>query len=179
MSKKVLIIASSPRKGGNSDLLCDEFTKGAVAAGHQVEKVYLADKEILYCTGCDHCRNNGGTCIHEDDMSEILEMMIASDVIVLSAPIYCGSMYSKLKVFMERTYPRYTEMINKDVYLIITGVANSIQRLDVPVAGLRRFVAGLPDSKEIGIVYGINTYEAGSVKETPAMREAYEMGGRI
>lgn len=29
MAKKVLIISSSPRKGGNSDLLCDEFMKGA------------------------------------------------------------------------------------------------------------------------------------------------------
>ena len=28
MAKKVLIISSSPRKGGNSDLLCDEFMKG-------------------------------------------------------------------------------------------------------------------------------------------------------
>ena len=27
MAKKVLIISSSPRKGGNSDLLCDEFMK--------------------------------------------------------------------------------------------------------------------------------------------------------
>ena len=28
MAKKVLIISSSPRKGGNSDMLCDEFVKG-------------------------------------------------------------------------------------------------------------------------------------------------------
>ena len=39
MSKKILIISSSPRKGGNSDLLCDEFMKGARGAGHDVEKV--------------------------------------------------------------------------------------------------------------------------------------------
>lgn len=37
MSKKILIISSSPRKGGNSDLLCDEFMKGARGAGHDVE----------------------------------------------------------------------------------------------------------------------------------------------
>lgn len=78
--------------------------------------------------------------------------MIASDVIVLAVPIYCGSMYSKLKVFMERTYSRYTQIINKDIYLLVTGIANTIQRLDVPVAGLRRFVEGLPGSKEKGIV---------------------------
>ena len=31
--KNVLILASSPRKGGNTDLLCDEFAKGAKEAG--------------------------------------------------------------------------------------------------------------------------------------------------
>ena len=36
MAKKVLIISSSPRKGGNSDLLCDEFMKGALEAGNEV-----------------------------------------------------------------------------------------------------------------------------------------------
>ena len=47
MSKKILIISSSPRKGGNSDLLCDEFMKGARGAGHDVEKVRLAEKLSL------------------------------------------------------------------------------------------------------------------------------------
>ena len=41
MAKKVLIISSSPRKGGNSDLLCDEFMKGAIEAGNEVEKIFL------------------------------------------------------------------------------------------------------------------------------------------
>ena len=39
MSKKVLILSSSPRKGGNSDLLCDEFMRGAKESGHDVEKI--------------------------------------------------------------------------------------------------------------------------------------------
>lgn len=33
MSKNVLILSGSPRKGGNSDLLCDEFMRGASEAG--------------------------------------------------------------------------------------------------------------------------------------------------
>ena len=44
--KKVLIISSSPRKGGNSDLLCDEFARGAAEAGHEVEKIRLAEKSF-------------------------------------------------------------------------------------------------------------------------------------
>lgn len=30
MTKKVLILSSSPRRGGNSDTLCDEFMRGAI-----------------------------------------------------------------------------------------------------------------------------------------------------
>ena len=47
MAKKVLIISSSPRKGGNSDLLCDEFMKGALEAGNEVEKIVLKAKTTL------------------------------------------------------------------------------------------------------------------------------------
>ena len=56
MAKKVLIISSSPRKGGNSDLLCDEFMKGALEAGNEVEKIVLKrfilvrDAVFVVCT---------------------------------------------------------------------------------------------------------------------------------
>lgn len=52
MAKKVLILSSSPRRNGNSDTLCDEFMHGAQESGNQVEKIFLKDKHINYCTGC-------------------------------------------------------------------------------------------------------------------------------
>ena len=52
MSKKVLVLSGSPRKGGNSDILCDEFMRGASDAGHQVEKVFIRDKKIGFCNAC-------------------------------------------------------------------------------------------------------------------------------
>jgi len=42
--KNVLIISSTPRKGGNSDVLCDEFAKGAKESGNKVTKIRIADK---------------------------------------------------------------------------------------------------------------------------------------
>ena len=58
--KKVLIISASPRKNGNSDLLCDEFAKGAIEAGHEVEKIRLAEKKVGFCTGCYACQDQVG-----------------------------------------------------------------------------------------------------------------------
>lgn len=62
MSKKVLILSSSPRKGGNSDLLCDEFMRGAKESGHDVEKIFIAQKKINYCMGCGVC-NSTSKCV--------------------------------------------------------------------------------------------------------------------
>ena len=76
--KKVLLISSSPRKNGNSDLLCDQFRKGAIDAGHRAEKIFLAEKKIHYCTGCGACADATRPCVQKDDVAEILEKMVGS-----------------------------------------------------------------------------------------------------
>lgn len=49
MNKKVLILSGSPRKNGNSDILCEQFKKGAEEAGNTVEKVYVHQLKIGSC----------------------------------------------------------------------------------------------------------------------------------
>ena len=70
MSKKVLILSGSPRKGGNSDILCDEFLRGAQDAGHKAEKIRVAEKKVALCSGCYYCSTHGGACVHKDDMAD-------------------------------------------------------------------------------------------------------------
>ncbi len=82
MSKKVLILSGSPRKGGNSDILCDEFLRGA---------------QVTPCSGCYYCSTHGGACVHKDDMADILQKMIDADVIVLASPVYFYSISAQLK----------------------------------------------------------------------------------
>ena len=80
MAKKVLILSSSPRRGGNSDTLCDEFMRGAMESGNEVEKIFLRDKIINYCTGCSTCSRYNKPCPQKDDTAEILEKMIRAVV---------------------------------------------------------------------------------------------------
>lgn len=87
MSKKVLILSGSPRKGGNSDILCDEFLRGTQDAGHKAEKIRVAEKKVAPCSGCYYCSTHGGACVHKDDMAGILQKMIDADVIVLVSPV--------------------------------------------------------------------------------------------
>jgi len=79
MSKSILVLSSSPRRGGNSDLLCDHFISGAKEAGHPAEKIFLKDKKINYCTGCGTCIDRKKRCPQKDDMADILEKMITAD----------------------------------------------------------------------------------------------------
>ena len=66
--KNILIISSSPRKKGNSQILCEQFKKGAEAKGHQVKIVRIMEQNIGFCRACDGCMRNGGTCVLKDDM---------------------------------------------------------------------------------------------------------------
>ena len=94
--KKVLVISSSPRKGGNSDLLCDEFIRGASDVGNEVEKIRLAEKNVGFCKACYACQKLG-KCFQNDDANEIIEKMLSADVIVLATPVYFYSMDAQLK----------------------------------------------------------------------------------
>lgn len=97
MNKKVLILSGSPRKGGNSDLLCGEFARGAQENGNEVEIIRVAAKKIAPCSGCYYCRAHNGECAHKDDMAEVLQKMIDADVIVMVSPVYFYSIDAQLK----------------------------------------------------------------------------------
>jgi len=175
MSKKVLILSGSPRKAGNSDVLCDQFLKGAQEAGHQVEKVRVAEKRIGYCTGCAACQGTG-TCVRKDDMDGVLDAMVASDVIVLATPVYFYAMCAQLKTVIDRTAARYTEVTGKEFYFLLTAADSQKESLSRTVEEFRGFLDCLDGSTEKGVVYGVGACGIGDIQGSPAMKQAYEMG---
>lgn len=178
MSKKVLILSGSPRKGGNSDILCDEFARGALEAGHEVEKIRVAEKNIGYCRACYACRGTG-VCAIKDDMSEIMQKMIDCDVMVLASPVYFYSIDAQLKAVIDRSIARWTEVKDKEFYYIATAAEGEKAAAETTIACFRGYADCVEGAKEKGIVYGVGTYEKGEVKGTPAMTEAYEMGKSV
>ena len=179
MSKKILVLSGSPRRGGNSDILCDQFIKGAIEAGHQPEKIFVSDHKIGYCKGCGVC-NTTHKCILKDDMEIILNKMVEADVIVMATPVYFYSMNGQMKTLIDRTVPRYTEISNKDFYIIVTAADTSIKNMQRTLEGLRGFYEDcLNGTKEKGIVYGVGAWDKGESLKTPAMQHAYEMGKSV
>ena len=179
MSKKVLILSGSPRRGGNSDTLCDEFMRGAEDTGNTVVKVFLGDYKINYCTGCGVC-NGTHQCVQKDDMAEILDKMVEADVIVLATPVYFYTMDAQMKTLIDRTVPRYTEIQNKDFYFIVAAADTERKMMERTIEGFRGFTQDcLTGAREKGIIYGTGAWQAGEIKGTPAVKQAYEMGRNV
>lgn len=176
MAKRILVISSSPRKGGNSDLLCDQFITGAREGGHMAEKVSLRELEINYCTGCGACQREGGDCPQRDDMPAVLEQMIAADVIVMATPVYFYTLCAQLKTLIDRTCARYAEISDKEFYFILTATDTDRRAMERTVESLRGFTACLDRATERGVIYGLGTWNIGDIKSGEIMDLAYEMG---
>jgi len=180
MGKKVLIISSSPRKGGNSDILCDEFLKGALAAGHSAEKIFLKDKKINYCTGCGFCVDNDYTaCAQKDDMKEILDKMQEADTIVFSTPIYFYSMAGQLKTFIDRICARYTHLVNKEFFYIMTAADASKGAIQYALGEFKGLMACLNGPKEKGYLFAGGVWKKGEIHNTDYLKQAHEAGKNI
>lgn len=176
MSKKVLILSGSPRKCGNSDLLCDEFLRGATGNGNEVEKIRVAEKKIGYCHACYYCRDHGGECAIKDDMAAVLQKIIDADVLILASPVYFYAIDAQLKAVIDRTVARWTEVKNKDFYYIMTAADSEKEAMDATLACFRGYAACVNGAKEKGVIYGTGAYEKGTIKGSPTMKQAYEMG---
>ena len=175
---KVVVISSSPRRHGNSDLLCDEFIKGALESNHTVEKIFLKEKKINYCTGCGYCYNEK-KCVQKDDMADILQKMVDADVIVFASPIYFYTMCGQLKTMIDRCCARYEEMINKKFYYILTAADSSKKAIDKAVVEFEGFLDCLNNPEVKGTICGVGVWEKGDVSGKTMMTDAYEMGKNI
>ena len=121
MNKKVLIISSSPRKGGNSETLAAAFAKGAREAGNQVETVYLREKQVGFCKGCLVCLKLGH-CVIQDDAVEIAAKMHDANVLVFATPVYyycvsgqlTGFHFGRRLMFSAAEINRFVERIDTE-----------------------------------------------------------------
>jgi multimeric flavodoxin WrbA len=98
---KVLAIAGSPRRQGNTDLLLVELLKGAVSKGAEVETIVLQNLKFSTCVHCDSCLKEG-KCRIQDDMQKIYDKLAEADVIVLASPVQFAGITAPLKAMIDR-----------------------------------------------------------------------------
>lgn len=175
--KRVVIISAATRKGGNTDLLCDEFARGAKEAGGDVEKIFLGDYNIGYFSMADMQGDSAKAA--KDDAPQLVEKLVGADIIVLSSPVYFMNITGQMKTFIDRTFSRYLDMQNKEFYYIVACADEAESTADCGITGMRGFVMCLPNSTERGYVKALGIRGKQDVKETKYMKEAYELGKKI
>jgi multimeric flavodoxin WrbA len=98
---KVLGLAGSPRKGGNTDTLLAKFMEGAVSRGAETKTIAACNLKISGCWHCDACLEKG-ICRVKDDMQMVYQEMEAADRIVLSSPVQFMGVSAQLKAVIDR-----------------------------------------------------------------------------
>lgn len=175
---KVLAISASPRRGGNSDVLCDEFLRGAAESGHTVQKIRLAEKQIAPCLACYACSENH-VCVQHDDMAGVLAALRAADVIALATPVYFYGICAQMKTMIDRCLADYQAIADKTFFFIVTAADPQHSAADETLATLRGYLRCLPGAREAGVIYGTGTWDKGDVYRHPSLNEAYETGKHI
>ena len=179
MSKQVLLLSTSPRKGGNSDTLADEFVRGATEAGNSVEKVTLYNKTIGFCKGCLTCQSTGRCVIH-DDADTIVQKMLTADVIVFATPIYYYGMCGQMKTMLDRANPLFpADYRFRDIYLLAAAAEEDQHTVDGAVTGLQGWIDCFEKAHLSGTVFAGGVTSIGEVHGHPALKQAYELGRNV
>ena len=179
MNKKVVILSSSPRKGGNSEALAAAFAKGAQEAGNQVETVYLRENQYGFCKGCLACQKLGH-CVIKDDAVEIAAKMHDADVLVFATPVYYYSVSGQLKTMLDRANPLFdSDYVFTKVYLLATAAEDGEETVEGTVKAVQGWVDCFSRCELAGTVFAGGVTDVGEIAGHPALEKAYQMGKEI
>ena len=179
MSKKILILSSSYRKGGNSEQLAAAFARGAEEAGHEVETIYLRDKEIGFCRGCVACLKLGH-CVIQDDAVEIAAKMHDADVLVFATPVYYYSISGQLKTMLDRANPLFgSDYSFTEAYLLATAAESGSSTFEGAKKAVQGWVDCFSRCTLAGTVFAGGVNSVGDIAGHPALEQAQRMGMEI
>lgn len=98
---KIAVLEGSPNKHGSSNMLAEEFIRGAKETEHNIEVIDTAHANIHPCTGCVKCGYEG-PCSQKDDVENIRKIILDSDMMVFVTPLYYYGMSAQLKTMIDR-----------------------------------------------------------------------------
>ena len=177
--KKIVIVSSTFRKNGNSELLAKQFEKGALESGNSVQTIFLRDVKPQFCTGCLSCLNTG-KCVLKDGVNALLPAVREADVLVFATPVYYYSMSGQLKTFLDRLNPLYgRDNAFKEVYLIATSAEDDKHAMDGAIKGLQGWIDCFDGVRFKKVIYGTGLEKTGEAQGSKAAKEAYEVGKSI
>ncbi|MBI5346496.1 MAG: flavodoxin family protein [Chlamydiae bacterium] len=112
---KIIAINGSPLgKNSVTNILVEEFFKGAEKHGAETKQIFLSNMNIHHCMGCFSCWiKTPGVCIFNDDMKKI--NIKDCDILIFASPVYVDNITGLLKNFMDRTIYLVSPYMEKDI----------------------------------------------------------------
>lgn len=173
---KILVMKGSPHKQGSSNLLADNFIRGATDADHHVEVFNTASAVIQPCVGCNSC-GMSAPCIQKDDGALMREMLLASDMVVFVTPLYYFGFSAQLKVTIDRFYSFNGKLTSKKLKSALLAAAWNedewtMKDLKEHYLTLCRYL----HFQDQGMVLGTGCGTVSMTKRTRFPQKAYEFG---
>lgn len=172
---KILVLTGSPRKGGNSSTLADNFIKGAEENGHKVVRFDAAFKNVHPCIGCNKCGMNGD-CIFKDDFEFVRRHIIDADVVVFATPMYYFGISAQLKAVIDRFYAINGKIHQPKKAVLLMTYANTSPAEAEPIKKHYEVLLNYLGWQDAGQVIASGVWPAGAVNNTDYPHQAYELG---
>jgi multimeric flavodoxin WrbA len=181
----------SPCKNGNVDLLVSQVLEGAATQGGETRKIYLNDLGIRPCQSCGidpHPKH----CLFDDDMGQIYDALVTSDVIVLGSPVYFDTVSAQVKLMIDRSnclmpyvkkedgtfgFERRLKKRKKGIFVAVSGTDQDYNAI---LATIKGFFNWTNTTLAETIYYAHDDNELGSVKNDHAkMKQTFDLGVKV
>lgn len=176
---KITMLQGSPHKKGSSNMLANEFIKGAKEAGHTVTVLDAAHMNLHPCLGCGHCGMDG-ECVQKDDNTTIRDALLESDMVVFVTPIYYFGMSAQLKMVIDRFYSYTTRLSGKGLKAaLITAAWDNNEDVMPYCAKHYEKLCRYMNFENCGAILGGGCGTPEMTKKSAHMQEAYNLGKSV
>ncbi|BBB93510.1 flavodoxin family protein [Methylomusa anaerophila] len=181
MSKNILVLTGSPRKGGNTDKLADAFIAGARQAGHTTVIYTTADKSIKGCIDCQTCFKKGTPCSISDDFNEFAPLLEQADMVVFATPMYWFSFPVQLKAVIDKFYSYIISkrpLKIKECSLLVSGGTHD-ETVFEGIVKSYKLIAQYLNWKDSGIIIVPGLHDKDDILKTDGLKRAETLGKNI
>lgn len=175
---KIVVLTGSPRKNSNSNILADEFIRGASENGHDIFRFDAAHAKVHPCIACNKCHKDG-PCVFNDDFQKVREHLLGADLVVFVTPLYWFGICAQLKTVIDRFYSMDKKLhVPKQAILLSTHL-NTAEQPNMPLAMTYEAILNYLGWSNRGIIQAGGMEDAGLIKNTEYPKLAYDLGKSI
>ena len=181
MSKKIVVITGSPRKGANSFAMTDAFIKAAEAKGHTITRFDAAMKDVGGCHACETCFKTGKACSFDDDFNTITSDILEADAVVFTMPVYWYSIPAQVKGVIDRLFSFVVggkDIAGKECAMIVCCEEDDMSVMDGVRVPLERS-ASLLKWHMVGEVLVPGVLNVGDIEKTDGCAQAAALADKF